>query len=294
MFTNVIVPLNGSHDAEAAIPVARILAALGGGRLSLLRVVHRPAGLFASHLNQVREASAYLEEVVRDTLAGVNLPIATHVRSGDVVEAILNEVDESASNAIVMTTRGHGGVVRAVLGSVASELLGKSPVPVVLVRAGARPIYQFQQILVPVDSAPESEQALASAAELASAAGAQVRLLKVVTPTLAPMWALEGAGPVHFGQYVDPAEIDRAALADIVMRTRGHTGAARAVLGSVADAVARSAAAPVMLLRGDGVQPAAARYDRALVALSGDEWPRGSLAGETNACEAGLAQSLYG
>src|SRR5689334_14014608 len=104
MFTNVIVPLDGTQEAKAAIPVARVLAALGGARLSLLRVVHRPAGLFASHVNQVREASAYLEEVARDTLAGVNLPIATHVRSGDVVEAILNEIDESASNVVVMTT----------------------------------------------------------------------------------------------------------------------------------------------------------------------------------------------
>jgi nucleotide-binding universal stress UspA family protein len=50
----------------------------------------------------------------------------------------------------------------------------------------------------------------------------------------------------------------------IVMRTRGHTGAARAVLGSVADSVARSAAAPVMLLRGTAVeQPAPAGHEGA-------------------------------
>src|ERR1051326_4226152 len=106
MFTNVIVPLDGSQQAEAAMPVARTLAALGGGRLSLLRVVHRPAGLFASHVKQIREASAYLEEVVRDTLAGVNLPIATHVRSGEVVEAILNEINGSECGAIVRPTPG--------------------------------------------------------------------------------------------------------------------------------------------------------------------------------------------
>ena len=60
------------------------------------------------------------------------------------VEAILDEVDGSASSVIVMATRGHSRVVRAVLGSVASELLGKSPVPVVLVRAGGRPIDQVR------------------------------------------------------------------------------------------------------------------------------------------------------
>jgi hypothetical protein len=50
-------------------PLARTLAALGGGRLSLLRVVHRQTGLFASHANQVREAFAYLDGVVRDQFA---------------------------------------------------------------------------------------------------------------------------------------------------------------------------------------------------------------------------------
>jgi nucleotide-binding universal stress UspA family protein len=53
----------------------------------------------------------------------------------------------------------------------------------------------------------------------------------------------------------------------IVMRTRGHTGAARAVLGSVADAVVRSADVPVLLVRGERVSEelAAARQDRSLV-----------------------------
>jgi nucleotide-binding universal stress UspA family protein len=312
VFTNVIVPLDGSHDAAAAIPVARTLAALGGGRLSLLRVVHRPAGLFASHVNQVREASAYLDRVVRDQLAGLDLTVSTHVRSGDVVDAILAEVDGSGSSLIVMATRGHGGVVRAVLGSVASELLGRSPVPVVLVRAGARPIEKLHQILVPIDGSPESEQPLAAAADLAAAAGAKVSVLQVVPPSPIPTWASERAVPLELGQYVDPGEMDRAALAEarqyvntlvgrlerrgisaealamlgempstitetadahgtdlIVMRTRGHTGAARAVLGSVADAVVRSAGVPVMLLRAAQVRErqAAAAQPRSLVGV---------------------------
>jgi nucleotide-binding universal stress UspA family protein len=309
MFTNVIVPLDGSHEASAAIPVARTLAALDGARLSLLRVVHRPVGVFASHVNQVREASAYLDAVVRDKLAEVDVPIATHVRSGDVVEAILDEVNGSASSVIVMSTRGHAGVVRAVLGSVASELLGKSPVPVLLVREGVHPIDQVRQIVVPIDPAPESEQALATAAGLAGAAGTR-STPQVVTPTPVPRSAFERDAPFEFDEYAEPGRTNRAALAEarrhvnaladqletdgisveplampgdvpstitetadalgadlIVMRTRGHTGAARAVLGSVADAVVRSAAMPVMLLRGDEVSErlAAARQERSFV-----------------------------
>jgi nucleotide-binding universal stress UspA family protein len=191
---------------------------------------------------------------------------------------------------------------------VASELLNKSPVPLVLVRAGARPIHQLQHILVPIDGSPESEQALASATELARTAGASVTLLNVVTPSLLPPWGFDSVAPAELREYADPVVLDQAALADarqyvcmlanrvqmrdisvktlavlgdvpstiertaaeiaadlIVMRTRARRGAARAVLGSVADLVARSAAAPVMLLRGDGVEQRAARHERAAV-----------------------------
>jgi nucleotide-binding universal stress UspA family protein len=55
----------------------------------------------------------------------------------------------------------------------------------------------------------------------------------------------------------------------IVMRTRALTGAARAVLGSVADAVVRSTTTPVMLVRGQGRADAvAAGQTRSPVAAS--------------------------
>jgi nucleotide-binding universal stress UspA family protein len=299
MFTKVIVPLDGSRDAVAALPVARTLATLGGASISLVRVVHRPAGLFAAHANEVRDASTYLEEVVRERLGGVDYPVSTNVRSGDVVEAIIGEVNQAASDVIVMATRGHAGVVRAVLGSVASELLTKSPVPVVLVRAGTRAIDGVRQILVPIDGSPDSEQSLSTVAELADMTGAKVTLLQVVEPSRIPTWASEASASYELGQYVKPAEIDRRAvveareyvdrLADrfttrliptaalailgevpktitetaeamnadlIVMRTRAHTGAARAVLGSVADAVVRSTTTPVLLVRGQSTADA--------------------------------------
>jgi len=310
MFTKVIVPLDGSRDATAALPVARTLAALGGASVSLVRVVHRPAGLFAAHANDVRDASAYLDEVVRERLGGLDRPVSTHVRSGDVVEAIIGEVGDGGSDVIVMATRGHAGVVRAVLGSVASELLSKSPVPVVVVRAGARPMDSVRQILAPVDGSPESEQSLSAVAELAGVTGAKVTILQVVTPSPIPTWASETSASYELGQYVDPDRVDRAAvmeagryvdgLADrfatqfistealatlgevpktitetaeavnadlIVMRTRAHTGAARAVLGSVADGVVRSATTPVMLVRGQrGGEAIATGQSHSLVA----------------------------
>jgi nucleotide-binding universal stress UspA family protein len=290
MFTKVIVPLDGHNEATASLPVARTLAEANGAGIALLRVVDRPAGLFASHANDVHEAAEYLEQVARDELGSHDLRLTTQVRSGDVVEAILGEADEPGS-VVVMATRGHGGVVRAVLGSTASELLHRSPVPVVLLRADARPSVGLKTILAPVDGSPQSEQSLEAVVDLSRLTGAHVTLLQVVAPMSMSTWASQRAAAYEFGQYVDPAW-DAAALTDarlyvddlawrlgmqgvaaeglavrgdvpriitdtadgigadlIVMRTRGHTGPARAVLGSVADAVVRSARTPVMLLR---------------------------------------------
>jgi nucleotide-binding universal stress UspA family protein len=59
-----------------------------------------------------------------------------------------------------------------------------------------------------------------------------------------------------------------AASADlIVMRTRALTGAARAVLGSVADAVVRSSSTPVLLVRGQS-SAAARATDQARFAVT--------------------------
>ena len=299
MFTNVIVPLDGSHEATAALPVARTLAAAADARIRLLRVVRRPAG---SHASDVHAAADYLDSVVRDELQTSALPTSTHVRSGDVVQEILNQVDEEEGAAIVMATRGHGGVVRAVLGSVASELLARSPVPIVLVGADGRPAGTLQTLLVPLDGSPESATALSTATALAQLTGANIVVLRVVTPT--PAWVTQEVALYDTALYADPSsDTDalveaRSYVADmaagirqqgvsaegiasvgdaprtitqtaqgvkadlIVMRTHARPGTARAILGSVADAVVRSSTTPVLLLRDTPARrDAAARRD---------------------------------
>jgi nucleotide-binding universal stress UspA family protein len=289
MFTNVIVPLDGSREATAALRIARTLAAAAGARLSLLRVVRRPAGPLAPHAKEVHAAADYLDRVVHDKLPSSALPVSTYVRSGDVAQEILNQIDQEEAPLIVMATRGHGGVVRAVLGSVASELLAQSRVPIVLVRADGRPSSALQTLLVPLDGSAESATALSTATTLAQLTGADIVVLRAVTPT--PVWLMQEAALYDTGIYADQSW-DNAALVEarnyvadvaagirqqgisaeglallgdaprtitqtaqgvkadlIVMRTHARTGAARAVLGSVADGVVRSSVTPVMLLR---------------------------------------------
>jgi nucleotide-binding universal stress UspA family protein len=292
MFTTVVVPLDGSQEATAALPTARAIAVPVGARMSLVRVVRRPAGSFASHADEMREAATYLDGIVHKKLHSAELSISTHVRSGEIAAEILNQVHDVGPDVIVMATRGRGGVRRAVLGSVASELVAESPVPVILLRTNSHLSPTLKALLVPLDGSPESAEVLPSATALARATGAHVLLLRVVTPV--PAWVLQQSSFIYdAGLYLDP-DWDNAAYVEarnyvmdlaarltlqgisadglaligdvartstrtavgvkadlVVMSMHGRTGAARAVLGSVADTVVRSSLTPVMLLRGD-------------------------------------------
>jgi universal stress protein A len=144
----------------------------------------------------------------------------------------------------------------------------------------------IQRILVATDFGPDSEAALNYALEFAKALQASVDVLHVVeTPLAAGMWASEiytaeiaglqmnlvrDAGE-HLGRTIadlsEPHVVvtgevrtGRAATTIheyalergsdlIVMGTRGRTGVARMVMGSVAEGVTREAPCPVLVVR---------------------------------------------
>src|ERR687886_1590142 len=106
MFSTVLVPLDGSPAAATALPAARALATALGAQVSLLRVVRRPVALLDGHADEIRDAATYLDGLARELTAS-GLRVKTNVRSGEVVDAILAEIDEQGVDLVVMATRGH-------------------------------------------------------------------------------------------------------------------------------------------------------------------------------------------
>jgi nucleotide-binding universal stress UspA family protein len=140
----VVVALDGSHEALAALSPARALAAALGARLLLLKVVEPPSG--ALYRGPIREqlfhpgvaldgARRYLQGVAGTLLSGVE---AVEVRAavGPAAAAIAAVAREAHAGAVAMATHGRGGLARAALGSVATETLHRATVPLLLVRAG--------------------------------------------------------------------------------------------------------------------------------------------------------------
>jgi len=140
-FNRILLPLDGSEEAEAAIGPAIDFAKSVGAALDLVRVVppHPQMGLHGLSLLHGSaeiddEAAAYLLERVKEVrLAGIDAePI--RVVNEEPAEGILFAARELGSDAVVMSTHGRGGMERAVLGSVADRVLQKVTLPLALVR----------------------------------------------------------------------------------------------------------------------------------------------------------------
>ncbi len=282
MFSRILVPLDGTPESNAALPAARTMALATGASVFLLQVLESDE----SKTPASADAAADKLRRVAAELAGSNVRVDSEVRPGRAADEILRQVDEQGADLVVMRTRGRAGIQRAVLGSVAERLLSRTDVPIVMLRPGGRRMDKIANLLVPVDGSPGGALALSSGVGLAKATGAQIRLIEVVvpmvfqtlTPNEGPMYydpawddealsaaktyvaglvtRLRGSGVVADGEARTAPDIaenivraaDEHASDLIVMSTNALTGLQRAVLGSVADAVVRTAGCPVLLL----------------------------------------------
>lgn len=215
-----------------------------------------------------------------------------------VVHALHRLMRRLRPELVVMATHARGGVSRAWLGSVADALVRRGGAPLLLVHPRAtppEPAEPFRHLLVPLDGSARAEGGLPVALTLASLAGARATLLQVVIPERvrvppAPVSRVNAAQVARDQadatayladareRFLDAGvEIATATVVDerparailafaeqhqvdlIAISTRGHGGATRFMLGSVADKVLRGATAPILLARPEGREPARAR-----------------------------------
>lgn len=146
LFRRILVPLDGSILATAALPYAIRLARLCDADVTLLMVVppieaviEGPAETISIDSQwETRSAQAlrYLS-VLCEKPECRGARTHTAVSMGRAAETILTYADSQKSDVIVMTTHGRSGLDRWVWGSVADKVLHAARVPVLLVRSGA-------------------------------------------------------------------------------------------------------------------------------------------------------------
>lgn len=138
----VLVPIDGSDNANRALDHLLTLRASSGELEVHLLNVQIPidsghARMFVSH----DDLDAYHREEGLAALAGARraldeagVPYQYHIAVGRVADTIVRYATEQHFDKILMGTHGHGGLLSVLLGSVAHEVLERSPVPVTLVK----------------------------------------------------------------------------------------------------------------------------------------------------------------
>jgi nucleotide-binding universal stress UspA family protein len=189
VFRHLVVPLDGSRLAEAAVAPAVFLATRFGASLTLLHIIEQdapPAVHGQRHLTAAAEAQDYLQAVARDQVPE-GIVVRCHVHTSgmsDLAKGIVVHVAELSPDMIVMCTHGQGGLGHLVFGSIAQQVVAQATTPVLLIRPSAEQAdFSCLRVVVPLDGNPEHEEGLRVAGEVAGACHASIHLVLVV-PTM--------------------------------------------------------------------------------------------------------------
>ena len=189
-----LVPLDGSHLAEAVLPAVERMAGRFQAAVTLLHVLeqHAPTTIHGErHLTDRAEAETYLG-VVADRLRAAGIVVATHVhgaREGDVARSIVDHTQEISADLVILCTHGGSGLRGVLFGSIAQQVLRLGAGPILLIQPGAEErtsVFELDRILVPLDGTPAHEPALTIAGVMARAFAAELHLVLVI-PTLATL-----------------------------------------------------------------------------------------------------------
>lgn len=289
MPTRILVPIDFSAASDRAHSLAKEIADEFDAEIHLLHVravVDDPA-IDTKILDEVEQILAVSESETRRALeqAGENggTRVHAHIKRGSApADVIVDAVSDYRCDLVIMGTHGRRGLKGLFLGSVAKEVVHRSPVPVLTTRAKAKGGSLPRKILVAYDSSEESLQGIHMAAEWARRLSADVTLLHVVEYVAYPEFyfdhppqeeylerstqkshehlariAEEHLSGVQHETAVIHASVAKgiaefASINDfdlVVLATRGLSGVTHGLFGSVAERVTQLAEVAVLTVR---------------------------------------------
>ena len=199
MFTRILVPLDGTPEAEAVLPYATSMARTCGAQVTCLDVLDlmnglgrlRPVDPLTLQLRRA-EMDAYLQRAAA-TLAEDGIDAGAVLVEGPAAEAIIRFCHQHAIDLVILCHHGRGRCVSlsphafsvslvVAHSSCASVMMicGRQPVPATVAADG------FRRILVPLDGSQRAECVLPVVDLLATTSGADVLLVHVVQPSEMP------------------------------------------------------------------------------------------------------------
>ena len=289
-YKKILVPLDGSVVAEAALAYAGLIAGRNKAELVLLTACDRDSE------TNTRLRQAYLEHKAEE-LRAEGLKVSTAVVCGNTVEQIAVYAVRNKIDLLTISSRGYSGFKRLLLGSVAGKVIDYVKIPILLVKGGkaGKEKPELKRILLPMDGSQFSETSVPYAQSVISGTDAEIVLLTVAEPpsvpsdrsaNIKPSWeeyrdALVAEVKEQATAYLErvrtafadkktrvklliemgkPAEsimqaAEREQVHLIALSSHGRTGAERVLYGSVARRLIDESGIPLLLIRPGDAQP---------------------------------------
>lgn len=234
---------------------------------------------------QVRAAASVRLDALRERLEASGLEVTCELVRDGAADAVESVATSQEADLVVMGTHGHTGLQHLLLGSVAERTVRSAPCPVMTVKADAKRAREpISRILVATDFSEPSEFALDAGIDWAARLGAEltvVHALRLQAPLVTPYEVVFPEGLLDQARDAAARRLEQArekarvggvdaktqitsapavpAIAElaeeigadlIVIGTRGHTGLAHVLLGSVAERTLRLAQCAVLAVKG--------------------------------------------
>lgn len=278
----ILVATDFSTRSDRALRRATLLARQTGAALSLLHVVDgdRPDHLVSLDSAAAEKTLVELSRTVRDV---DGIPCDYRLALDDPFQGVVAAAGTEAADLLVIGPHRRQILRDVFVGTTAERVIRHSPIPVLM--ANGNPAGPYRRALAAYDLSAPSSEAMRSLARLGLAAGVELTLFRAIdVPEVALMIRAatsspeirhhiekrEAAGTEELRIFaktlplepsrclaraaeatIPTAILQAAAGADadlIVMGTRGQTGLARFLLGSVAEGVLRAATIDVLVV----------------------------------------------
>lgn len=144
-FQRVLVPVDFSNNAEAALKYGRELAATWNAELDVIHVLERPQYSDMQYPEPIKVADlrAYAEDRMQALIQTIDpgIKLRSTIVAGYTADEIINEADRLDGTLVVMPSHGLRGMERMLLGSVTERVLRRAQSPVMVLRAsGQKPL----------------------------------------------------------------------------------------------------------------------------------------------------------
>ena len=280
MYDRILVPVDGSDPATAALDHALDIAVAHGVTVDVLHVadtnIPSQTRIGTDVVDALVEEGAQIVTDARERAEDLDMTIHTEVVQGEPTEAIIGYAEDNDHDLIVMGSRGQRNLNEYVLGSTTDRVVNRIDRQVLTVRdVDAATEYPYETLLVPTDGSKRATEAVELASEIAATHGAALHLLVVIDEIPLGIDAESAAAEVEARDnaiiqsaldHVD-ADVDvttairfgsiRGEITNyagdvgadcIVMGTHGRQGFDQRLLGSTTERVLRTSSVPVLTI----------------------------------------------